>query len=68
MTPLLIVSALSIVDGYSNKDIRYEWEKSDKRIALDNKVKTLPQYNLTTYSTLNLTRQFVAGIQLIHLI
>ena len=50
-----------IVDGYSNKDIRYEWEDSDKKVLLDSKVKQLPQYNLTSYSTLNLTREFVAG-------
>ena len=51
-------------DGYSDKDIKYQWEKGDSRVSLDDKVKKLPQYNITSFTTATLFNQYVTGIVL----
>lgn len=47
--------------GYSTRDITYQWEHSEKRISIGKKVRTLPQYNLTSYRTSSRVTQYVVG-------
>eukprot|EP00493_Phyllostaurus_siculus_P010545 UN10690 len=48
--------------GYSDRDIRYDWENSSNKISMDEKVNSLPQYQVDKdYETITQTRQFVAG-------
>lgn len=47
--------------GYSTRDIKFEWEKSDSKISIGTKVRTLPQYNLTGFKTTSKETVYVVG-------
>lgn len=55
------VSLHSFLDGYSDKDIVFHWENKSNRIAIGEKVRTLPQYNLTKFETHRRFTQYVVG-------
>eukprot|EP00794_Sanderia_malayensis_P003629 gene3629-4143_t len=47
--------------GYSDRDIVFQWENKPSKIAIGQKVRTLPQYNLTGFETLTRHTQYVVG-------
>ena len=36
-------------DGYTNKEIRYEWEKEDSNVYIHRQATLLPQYNISSF-------------------
>ena len=52
---------LSVSDGYSDRDIAFRWENKSNRISIGDKVRTLPQYNLTGFRTLERHTAYVVG-------
>ena len=51
-----------ISDGYSDRDITFQWEKNQTRISIGKKVRTLPQYNLTGFRTSEKLTEYVVGM------
>ena len=49
------------LDGYSDNDIVFKWENQTSRIAIGEKVRSLPQYNLTDFQTEERHTKYVVG-------
>jgi len=48
-------------DGYSDSDIVFKWENQSSRIAIGEKVRSLPQYNLTDFHSEERHTKYVVG-------